>query len=82
MKRITVEKITLVAQFLLTMVLFAGFFIAFYIAWFSSVVIDDGRLRIIDTMVGSLGTMTAMAAAYWFARQRNASADPDPEGEE
>lgn len=75
MNRVTIEKITLTAQLVLSLVLILGFFGALYIAWFSDSAIADARLRIIDTMVGALGTMVMAVVTYWFARQRNASAD-------
>jgi arginine exporter protein ArgO len=68
----TTDKVTMVAQLMLSVLLFVGFFVALYMAWFSPHTIDPSRLRIIDTMVGVLGTTFAMVISFWFARQRNA----------
>jgi protein-S-isoprenylcysteine O-methyltransferase Ste14 len=68
----TTDKVTMVAQIVLSVLLFLGFFLALYFAWFSNAEISDQRLRIIDTMVGVLGTTFAMVISFWFARQRNA----------
>lgn len=66
------DRVTMGAQIVLSVLLFIGFFLALYIAWFSDVKIEDGRLRIIDTMVGVLGATFTMIVSFWFARQRNA----------
>ena len=69
------ERITLVAQLILSILLFGAFGWALYLAWYASGEIQAERLRIIDTMVGSLGTMVMAVVTYWFARQRNAVAE-------
>ena len=70
-----IDRITAIAQLTLSIILVTGFFGALYIAWFSSSSIEPERLRIIDTMVGALGTMVMAVVTYWFARQRNAVTD-------
>lgn len=74
----TTDKVTMGAQIVLSILLFIGFFVALYVAWFSPHKIDPDRLRVIDTMVGVLGTTFAMVISFWFARQRNAVAAPEP----
>ena len=74
----TIDKITMIAQLTLSVLLFLGFFVALYLAWFSNVTISAERLRVVDTMVGVLGTAFAMVISFWFARQRNAvKEEPD-----
>lgn len=68
------DNITLVAQLMLSVLLIVGFFGALYIAWFSHSAVSPERLRVIDTMVGALGSMVMAVVTYWFARQRNAVA--------
>lgn len=68
------ERITLIAQLSLSYLLIGGFGWALHLAWFAQIDIAPERLRIIDTMVGSLGTMVMAVVTYWFARQRNAVA--------
>jgi arginine exporter protein ArgO len=73
----TTDRITMIAQIVLSILLFIGFHVALYLAWFSPHEIDPERLRIIDTMVGVLGAAFTMTIAFWFARQRNAVAAPE-----
>ena len=73
----TTDKVTMGAQILLSMLLFIGFFVALYMAWFSPVQISAERLRIVDTMVGVLGATFTMVIGFWFARQRNAVAQAE-----
>lgn len=77
----TTDKVTMGAQIVLSILLFIGFHVALYLAWFSPHQIDPERLRIIDTMVGVLGAAFTMTIAFWFARQRNAVVAPEaPDG--
>lgn len=69
------DVVAMVAQLVLSVLLFVGFFVALYVAWFSPVKIDPDRLRIIDTMVGVLGAAFIAVVSFWFARQRNAVAE-------
>lgn len=73
------ERITLIAQLVLSLLVFSSFDIALYMAWFAQGEIPAERLRIVDTMVGSLGTLLTVVGAYWFARQRNAIAAKEGE---
>lgn len=66
------DRVTMVAQLVLSILLFAGFFIALYLAWFSPHTLEPERYRVIDTMVGVLGATFTMVVGFWFARQRNA----------
>jgi hypothetical protein len=68
----TIDRITLVAQLFLTALLFVGFHVALYLAWFSPHTLEPERYRVIDTMVGVLGATFTMVVSFWFARQRNA----------
>jgi ABC-type sulfate transport system permease component len=66
------DRITMVAQVMLTALLFVGFHVALYLAWFSPHTLEPERYRVIDTMVGVLGATFTMVVSFWFARQRNA----------
>lgn len=70
------DTIAMVAQLVLSVLLFVGFFLAMYFAWFSDTKITIERLRLLDTMVGVLGTTFTMVISFWFARQRNSVAEP------
>lgn len=78
MKLDKVTFYTLIAQAALSVVLVAGFFLSLAFAWFSNVEIPPERLRVIDTMNGSLGAAFIAVVSYWFARQRNAVAEAPP----
>jgi hypothetical protein len=69
------DTVTMLAQLTLSLLLFMGFFVALYVAWFSPVKVEADRLRVIDTMVGVLGATFTMVVGFWFARQRNAVAE-------
>lgn len=66
-----VERITAIAQAVLTLILVLGFFAGIYLAWFADVEISPERLRIVDTMNGVAGSLAMMAAGFWLQRQRN-----------
>lgn len=73
----SLDRITIVAQLAITVLVVLGFFSMLGLVTLGRATLDPAQIRLADTMVGVLGTILTQIVAYWFARQRNAVAQPD-----
>ncbi|MCW5568773.1 MAG: hypothetical protein KIS84_11160 [Dokdonella sp.] len=71
------ERVTIVAQLAITVLVVLGFFGMLALVTLGRAKLDPAQIRLADTMVGVLGTILTQIVAYWFARQRNAVAQPE-----
>lgn len=73
------ENLTAWMQLSLTVLFTLGFFGVTFVVVFGRAAIDPELLRIADTLFGGLLTILMQQSSYWFARQRNAVAEPPKE---
>jgi hypothetical protein len=69
------DRITLVAQLAITLIVVVGFFVMLGIVTMGRASIPTDQMRLADTLFGALCAVLVQIASYWFARQRNAVAD-------
>lgn len=74
------DNLTAWMQLGLTVLFTVGFFGVTFVVVFGRAMIEPDLLRIADTLFGGLLTILMQQSSYWFARQRNAVAEP-PKGE-
>lgn len=75
-RRICPEWFIAAAQTLLTGTLFMALFLLIYVVFFQREVMPDQMVRLADTLVGGIISLSTMACSYWFQRQRAPDVPP------
>lgn len=74
----TGDRATAVMQFALTVIFLAGYFTIVAVVMLGRATLPAEHIRIAELLLVALTTILPQIVSYWFARQRNAIAEPQP----